>query len=267
MNIPQNYKAINKDAWNKRTDVHVSSSFYDVEGFFNGASSLQTTESALLGDIHGKSVLHLQCHFGMDTLSMARMGASVTGVDLSDKAIEKAEELNRTLGLNARFICCDLYDLEQNLDEQFDVVFTTYGTIGWLPDLEKWGAIIQRFLKPGGKFVFAEFHPVMWMFDNQLEKIEYSYFNREAIVEDSTGTYTDRNAQIEYTEISWNHSLDEVFSALLHHGISIEQFREYDFSHYNCFSNLKQIAPDKYQHSDVGGKIPMMYSIVGRKCN
>jgi 2-polyprenyl-3-methyl-5-hydroxy-6-metoxy-1,4-benzoquinol methylase len=266
MNIPQNYKAINKDAWNKRTDVHVASSFYDLTGFLKGDSSLQATESGLLGDLQGKSVLHLQCHFGMDSLSMARMGAHVTGVDLSDKAIEKARELNGTLGLDARFVCCDLYDLDQYLDEQFDIVFTTYGTIGWLPDLEKWGALIQRFLKPAGTFVFVEFHPVMWMFDNQLAKIEYSYFNREAIVEESTGTYTDRNAPIEYTEVSWNHSLDEVFSALLQHGISIEQFREYDFSHYNCFSNLQQTAPNQYRHLHLGGKIPMMYSIVGKKC-
>lgn len=265
MNIPQNYKAINKDAWNKRTGVHVASSFYDLEGFLKGAGSLQATETALLGDIKGKSVLHLQCHFGMDTLSMARMGAHVTGVDLSDKAIEKANELNQALGLDARFICCDLYDLDKNLDEQFDIVFTTYGTIGWLPDLEKWGGVIQRFLKPGGKFVFVEFHPVMWMFDNQLEKIEYSYFNKEAIVENSTGTYTDRNAAIEYTEVSWNHSLAEVFSALLNNGIRIEQFREYDFSHYNCFSNLHQTDPGQYRHIHHGDKIPMMYAIVGMK--
>jgi len=265
MNIPQDYKDINKDAWNKRTDVHVTSSFYDLDGFLKGASSLQATELNLLCDIKGKSVLHLQCHFGMDSLSMARMGAAVTGVDLSDKAIAKATELNETLGLDAKFICCDLYDLDKNLNETFDIVFTTYGTIGWLPDLEKWANLIQHFLKPDGKLVFVEFHPVVWMFDNKFEKVDYSYFNKATIIDSSTGTYTDRNAAIEYTEISWNHSLDEVFSALLHHGIRIEQFKEYDFSHYNCFSDLKQTAPGQYQHINLAGKIPMMYSIVGRK--
>lgn len=265
MNIPENYKAINKDAWNKRTDVHVTSSFYDLEAFLKGANSLHTTELALLGDIQGKSVLHLQCHFGMDSLSMARMGAFVTGVDLSDKAIEKARELNEISGLDARFICCDLYDLDKNMEGTFDIVFTTYGTIGWLPDLDKWAAIIDKFLKPGGKLVFVEFHPVVWMLDNKLEKIEYSYFNKEAIVEESTGTYTDRNAPIAYTEVSWNHSLEEVISALLRHNIAIGQFREYDFSHYNCFSNLKEIAPNKYKHQILEDKIPMMYSIVGKK--
>ncbi|MCC7297291.1 MAG: class I SAM-dependent methyltransferase, partial [Bacteroidia bacterium] len=151
-----NYLETNRDSWNKRTEIHYSSAFYDLEGFIAGKSSLQDIELQLLGDIQNKSVLHLQCHFGQDTLSLARMGAEVTGVDFSDAAIKKATELAEIVQQKARFICADIYNLPAHLNEHFDIVFTSYGTIGWLPDLEKWAKIVSHFLKPGGSFVFAE---------------------------------------------------------------------------------------------------------------
>lgn len=265
MNIPEDYIRHNKDTWDKRTAVHVTSEFYNVEGFLQGDSSLNETELSLLGDIKGKSILHLQCHFGMDSLSMARMGAKVTGMDLSGSAIAKAQELNATLGLDAQFICCDVYDLPQHLDQQFDIIFTSYGVIGWLPDLQRWGKIIHTFLKPGGRFILAEFHPVVWMFDNEFTRIQYSYFNTEAIVEDSTGTYTDRSAAIAYKEISWNHSLDEVFGGLLQNGLTLTGFREYDFSHYNCFAHMQQTGERRYIIEPLGHKAPLMYSLTAVK--
>lgn len=265
MNIPQHYTETNKDAWNKRTAIHIDSSFYDVPGFKEGKSSLNETELRLLGDVCGKSILHLQCHFGLDSLSLARMGATVTGMDLSDKAIDKARELNDVLGLDATFVCCDIYELPQQLQGQFDIIFTSYGVIGWLPDLQRWGKIIDHFLKPGGQFVMAEFHPVMWMFNHDFTGIQYSYFNREAIVDDTTGTYTDRQAPITYQEISWNHSLEEVFSALLQHNMMITGFREYDFSHYNCFADMQETTPHTYQIRTHAGLLPVMYSVTAIK--
>jgi SAM-dependent methyltransferase len=172
-----NYIEINRRSWNNRTDTHLASAFYDVPGFLKGNSSLKDIELHLLGDVTGKSILHLQCHFGQDTLSLSRLGATVTGVDLSDKAIENAERLAKETGLPADFICCDIYDLPNYLDTTFDIVFTSYGTIGWLPDLDKWANIIARYLKPDGRFIFVEFHPVVWMFDNDFEKVAYNYFN------------------------------------------------------------------------------------------
>src|SRR5688572_1276513 len=111
MSSEQDYLAVNRNSWNKRTDFHFNSEFYDVEGFLKGKSSLNDIELQLLGDVKGKSILHLQCHFGQDSISLNRLGASVTGVDLSDKAIERAGELAKKAGSDARFICCDLYDL------------------------------------------------------------------------------------------------------------------------------------------------------------
>ena len=125
------YLSANKASWNTRTEVHFDSEFYDNDGFVKGNTSLNTIELDLLGDVTGKSILHLQCHFGQDTLSLNRMGAQVTGVDLSDKAIEKANELKEKTGTEAEFICCDVYSLPDHLEKRFDYVYTSYGTIGW----------------------------------------------------------------------------------------------------------------------------------------
>ena len=182
-----NYIEINKKTWNEKTEVHVNSDFYDNENFMNGKSSLNTIELELLGDISGKKTLHLQCHFGQDTLSMARMGAIATGVDLSNKAIQTATELNNQLQLNAQFVCSDIYDLPNHLTGEFDIVFTSYGTIGWLPDLDKWAKVITHFLKPNGKFIIADFHPVVWMYDNDFKEVFYSYFNIEPIMKKKPG--------------------------------------------------------------------------------
>src|SRR5687767_3921500 len=135
MDKSQNYIEINRALWNERTRHHVSSAFYDMEGFMAGNTSLKEIELPLLGDVKGKSVLHLQCHFGQDSLSLSRMGAKVTGIDLSEAAIEKAREINKDLGLDAEFIVSDVYETPSKLNKQFDIVFTTYGTIGWLPDM------------------------------------------------------------------------------------------------------------------------------------
>ncbi|PSK92043.1 class I SAM-dependent methyltransferase [Taibaiella chishuiensis] len=262
MQIPEDYLEKNKACWNKRTSVHIGSDFYNVKGFLEGTTSLNDTELELLGDIKGKSILHLQCHFGQDSLSLARMGAKVTGADLSDDAIAKARELNEQLQLDATFVCCDLYSLPQHLQGQFDIVFTSYGTIGWLPDLQRWGQVVRHFLKPGGRFVMVDFHPVVWMFNSDFTGIAYNYFNTEAIIEQSQGTYTDREAPIAYEEIGWNHSLEELFSGLLKNGLRISDFREYDYSHYNCFAHMEQIADRKYHIAPMGNKLPLMYAIV-----
>jgi 2-polyprenyl-3-methyl-5-hydroxy-6-metoxy-1,4-benzoquinol methylase len=255
------YFEANKEAWNKRTGVHKDSSFYDVESFKAGMTSLQKIELEEVGDVNGKSLLHLQCHFGMDTLSWARLGATVTGIDLSDEAIGYAKSLSGELNLNADFICCNVYDLPENLDKKFDIVFTSYGVVGWLPDLDKWAGVIAHFLKPGGTFYLAEFHPVVWMFDDEFKDIKYCYHNAETIVEKQTGTYADRYAQIEYEEFSWNHSLSEVINALISKGLQIQFLNEFPYSSYNCFANTIQGEDGNYRIKGLEGKIPMMYSI------
>jgi SAM-dependent methyltransferase len=265
MNTENNYIEINKKSWNNKVETHLKSSFYDLEGFVNGNSSLNDIELNLLGDIQGKRILHLQCHFGQDTISLERLGAVVTGVDLSDKAIESAREIAKNTNSEAQFICCDLYDLPNHLHEKFDIIFTSYGTIGWLPDLEKWAKIIAEYLKPNGEFVFVEFHPVVWMFDDNFENIAYRYFNSGAILETETGTYADENANISQDNIVWNHSLSEVINSLIINGLEINSMQELDYSPYNCFNNTIEFEPKKFRIKHLEDKIPMVFSIKATK--
>ncbi|VAX23446.1 Methyltransferase type 12 [hydrothermal vent metagenome] len=260
-----NYIEINRRSWNDRTDLHFHSNFYDVDGFLKGISSLNEIEIKLLGNIKGKSILHLQCHFGQDTISLGRLGAKAIGVDFSDKAIEKAQELAEKIGSDAEFICCDIYDLPKHLNKEFDIVFTSYGTIGWLPDLEKWAKIISRFLKPRGKFIFAEFHPFVWMFDDNFENIKYNYFNTGAIVETESGTYADKDAEIVQKCICWNHSISEVVNSLIKNGLEIRDLNEFDYSPYNCFNKTIEFETTKYRIEHLSNKIPMVYTIKATK--
>jgi len=263
----KNYIEINKQSWNKKTDIHLKSDFYDLDGFLSGNTSLNEIELKLLGDVNGKSILHLQCHFGQDTISLGRLGAKVTGVDLSDNAINKANSLSVKTSIKADFICCDIYDLPQHLDKQFDLVFTSYGTIGWLPDLEKWAEIISNYLKPNGKLVFVEFHPVVWMFDDNFDKIGYNYFNTGPIVETESGTYADRDAPISQEYIMWNHGISEVLNSLVKKGLEINSFDEFDYSPYNCFKETVEFESKKYRIKHLDNKIPMVYAIVATKKN
>jgi ubiquinone/menaquinone biosynthesis C-methylase UbiE len=263
--IYQSYFEENKKSWNKRTAVHKDSAFYDLASFKNGRSSLNRIELEELGDVKGKTLLHLQCHFGMDTMSWAREGATCVGVDLSDEAVKLAKEINDELELQTEFICCNVYDLKQHLDKKFDIVFTSYGTIGWLPDLDAWAEIVSHFLKPGGTFYIADFHPVLWMMDENFEQIKYNYFNTETITEEISGTYTDRSAPIKSTEHGWNHPFAEIFNALIKQDLRIEQFNEFPYSPYNCFNNLEKGDDDMWRIKGMQEKMPMMYSIKATK--
>ncbi|WP_276391273.1 class I SAM-dependent methyltransferase [Eudoraea chungangensis] len=265
MKEEEDYININRTSWNLKTEAHYQSEFYDMEGFLNGNSSLNTLDLEILGSLAGKSVLHLQCHFGQDTISLERLGASVTGVDLSEVAIAKAKALAASLNSKAKFIQCDLYDLPRHLNLEFDIVFTSYGTIGWLPDLHKWAQIINSFLKPKGRLILIEFHPVVWMFNDSFDKLAYSYFNRGPIKETEKGTYADREAEITLDYIMWNHNLGEVFSSVLANNMDIESFSEYDYSPYNIFDNMVEIEKKKYVISSLEEKLPMVYSLTARK--
>ena len=277
-NLDQYFEA-NKDLWNQRTTVHKDSAFYDLAGFKAGANVLTAIELNEIGDVKGRSLLHLQCHFGMDTMSFSRMGAKCTGVDLSDDAIKLAKEINEELKLDAKFICCNVYDLlfeNQRASkapplegigeaEQFDIVFTSYGTIGWLPDLDRWATVIAERLKPGGFFYMAEFHPVVWMFDDDFTHIKYHYDNKEVIVMEDQPTYTGDKNGIVGKEYSWNHSISEVLNALINAGLKIEFFNEHTFSPYSNFKNSVETETGKWHIKGMEGKIPMVYSLRARK--
>lgn len=260
------YFELNKKMWNQRAEIHVDTEFYDMDGFRDGKTSLNKIELDLLGDLQGKDLLHLQCHFGQDTLSFARMGANVTGLDLSDKAIETAKNLSKDLNIPAEFICANVFDADKATDKKFDIVFTSYGAIGWLPELNTWAKNIHALLKPGGKFLIVEFHPVVWMFDDKFTNVEYGYFNSGVFLEEFEGTYADKENKTIQKSACWNHSISDIQTSLLEQGLKITGFKEYDYSPYNIFTD-----PVKTEHgwqiNKLKNKLPMVFSLEAQKEN
>lgn len=263
---PSDYLDINRENWDRRAKEHVHSEFYNQQAFLAGKNSLNQIELNLLESVQQKSVLHLQCHFGQDTLSLARLGAAaVCGVDLSPEAIRIARETAQQLQLPAEFICCDLYSLPELHQNQYDIVFSSYGTIGWLPDINRWAEVVHRFLKPGGVFVFAEFHPAMWMFDNELSEVQYSYFNSSCIDETEAATYTGQSAEKPFRSITWNHALAEVIQALINRGLHLEIMQEFDYSPYRISDLMEEFSPGRYRYTHLANKLPLVYALRMRK--
>lgn len=256
----------NRETWNNKVAVHAGSDFYDLDSFKKGRSSLNRFELNALPDVDGVSMLHLQCHFGQDTLSWSRMGAKCTGVDISDKAIELAKQLNDELQLDAEFVCCNVLDTAEHVSGDFDLVFTSYGVIGWLPDLKPWAEMIATKLKPGGTFYMVEFHPIIWMFD-YLEtppSLRYGYQQKEAIYEEYEGTYADEGSkQVVSKEYGWNHGLGEVVTALISAGLTIDYLHEHMKSPYAVFQGLVKDDLGMYELAD--GLYPLIFEIKATK--
>lgn len=259
------YIATNQALWDSRVPHHYTSDFYDVPGFLAGASSLTEIEQPLLGDLTGRHVLHLQCHFGMDTLSLARMGASVTGLDFSEAAIAKATDLAERTGLNAHFIQANVYDAADLISDKADIVFTTFGVLGWLPDLERWAQVVANCLKPGGELILAEFHPVIWMYDNDFIRPTYSYFKSDPIIEEEQGTYADTGAPLSLPSVGWNHSIGEVYNALKTAGMEVTHFNEYDFAPYPALKDSVPAGKSRWHIKGFEGIFPMVYSLKATK--
>lgn len=253
------YLAINKRTWDQRAKIHLTSEFYDVQAFLDGQSSLNTIEVTELGDVVNKSLLHLQCHFGLDTLSWARLGAKVTGVDLSSTAIEQAQELAAKAHLDVEFVCEDVYQFGDNNNKQYDIVFTSYGVLCWLPDIEKWAQTVSNSLKPGGTFYIAEFHPFYDVFSG------YPYFHNKAPDVEQEETYSENSQGETSTIMTWAHPLSAVINALINVGIQIQQLNEYPYSPYNCFDNMTEDELGQFYIQHKGKNIPLVYTIKGIK--
>lgn len=264
----QQFFEINKKLWDQKTDVHVKSAFYDNESFMKGRNSLDNIVMENIGDVKGKRILHLQCHFGQDSISLARLGADVTAIDLSPKSIDFAKKMNEELGTSVTFICCNVYDVLEHVEGTFDMVFSTFGTICWLPDLKEWASIISNKLKPNGKLYLVEFHPTLYMFDFKTAKIKYDYFNnpqKEATMETETGTYTDFNEDMVAEEAFWSHSFEEIFMSLLGQNLQLSLFKEFDYSPYPCFENMKENDKGQHVFGPFDTTIPHVFSVQFQK--
>lgn len=253
------YLEMNRAGWDRRTIAHFESRFYDVDGFLTGRTSLREIERAELTDVAGKRLLHLQCHFGLDTLSWARQGAICTGVDISPVAIRKARELAVRAGLDAEFVCSDVYGFRRRSPQPWEIVFTSYGAVCWLPDLRPWAEIVATNLVPGGTFYMVEFHPIHDLLAG------FSYFTRTEPDVAEEGSYTENGADVVARFAIWAHPLSGVINALIAAGIRIERVNEFAFSPYNCFEGLVEREPGRFCLSHRGQDVPMVYSVTGRK--
>ncbi len=262
---PPKYLQLNKDLWDQWAELHVDSSFYDQASFEQKLDSLQSIEKALLGPLAGKKVLHLQCHFGQDSLSLAAMGAEVTAVDFSSSAIAIAQKINDKLGMQVHFIQANVLELDQHLDEQYDLVFASYGVLGWHPDLHPWYEQAAKRLNPNGRLVVVEFHPFIWMLDDAHQHdIVFPYFNRMIFDEIRDNSYaTAPGAHNELQCISWNHSIADSMQALLEANLKITDFQEYDYSPYDIFVESISCSGG-YQNKSLPGLIPLVFSLVAQ---
>ncbi|HTS79017.1 MAG TPA: class I SAM-dependent methyltransferase [Myxococcaceae bacterium] len=258
--------ALNRASWNARTPVHLGSRFYRLDAFKAGQTSLRPIELEQVGDVRGRSLLHLQCHFGQDTLSWARLGARVTGLDLSDVAIASARALAAELAIPARFVEGNVYDAPALLGgERFDLVFSSYGVVGWLPRLQPWARAIAACLAPGGAFHLIEFHPVVWIWDDACEHVAHPYdAPDDPIVSEQTGTYADPSAPLCLRDVGFNHGLGSVVSALLGEGLVLERLTELDWSPYDIFPDTEEFAPGRFRMRRFGRKLPLVYGLVAR---
>lgn len=258
------YTETNRSLWDGWTGIHAEAAFYDVEGFKRGASSLKSVELEEVGAVEGRTLLHLQCHFGLDTLSWARRGATVTGVDFSERAIALARDLSHQLDIPARFVCSDV--LELDLGERFDVVFTSYGAICWLGDLARWARAIADHLAPGGAFHMVEFHPLATALDDDGRTLRFPYARSgDPDRHEERGSYAEPDAPFSHASYQWYHGIGDVVSALLAAGLRIEQLREHPFSSYGCFPFLERVGPDRWEIRDGPRDVPLMFSLQARR--
>ena len=260
--------AVNRQNWNERVPVHAASEFYDVERFKAGAISLNDIERQEVGPVAGKSLLHLQCHFGMDTMSWSRLGAHATGVDFSDTAIALARELNDALGLDTRFICSNVYDLTGVLDEQFDVVYTASGVLVWLPDLTAWAAVVARLLKPGGIFYLFEGHPLCNIFADDDDQDDDELRVRNPYFPDSAGTLFGGNGYsyagnelIPSPSYEWRHSMAEIVTALLDAGLRLQFLHEFPLSNYRALPGMVRCRDGWWRLPRNNDSIPQIFSL------
>ncbi len=267
-NLPAMSNALdnNRALWESWTALHPDSDFYDNAAFKAGKSSLMAPELELLGDVSGQRMQHLQCHFGQDSLSLARMGASVTGIDLSETAISIARNMASELNLDAQFIASPIHEAQPKVEQSaYDKVFTSYGVIGWLSELESWAQLIAHALKPGGRFVMVEFHPMFYMLDDDFLHLKYTYFHN-CVVETATHSYTGELMPEPRQYHYYQHPVSVVLHSLLDAGLMLEFIAERDWLPYNCFGHLEHIGEGRWRSTSPAGKLmPHLLELVFHK--
>jgi SAM-dependent methyltransferase len=262
--------AANRRNWDERVGVHVASRFYDVDGWLRARPGPRPRELEALGDVSGMDLVHLQCHFGLDTLAWARVGARVTGLDFSSEAVATASDLARRADLSDRseFVCADVLDAHNALGQRtFDVVYVSLGALCWLPSVDRWAFQVAALLRPGGRLYLHDGHPLAWALGDQSLAVEHGYFETDApFVDDSDETYTDATRPLaNRRSYEWNHGLAETVTALLDHGLRIDRLEEHDWHVHQRFPWLVEeraghwVAPPEFP------QVPLTFTVVATR--
>ena len=257
----------NRAFWDERAARHGQDATYDVRGFLAGDTPLRDIELALLPDVNGLDLLHLQCHFGLDTLAWARRGARVTGVDFSPVAVERARALATEAGLAATFLQADTQRLPSTLDGRFDLVYASYGVLVWIGDLAAWMSGAARALRPGGRLVLVELHPANLMFDTvDPIVLDFPYGSGEALRFDSPGSYADPAMETTANEsVQYPHSLGEVVTAAVDAGLVIRELREYLDVDRDDRGMLVRGEDGRFRLPLGDGFLPVIYSLIAAR--
>ena len=261
------YLEANRAGWDELVPIHEKAvAYYDAEGFKFTKMSLHSIELEELGDVSGKSLLHLGCHFGQDTLSWATLGAKATGVDFSDKAIGRARYLSRELEIEADFVLSDIYGLPEILDEEYDIVFMSYGVLPSLPDVRQWARVISHFLRPEGIFYMAEFHPFSYIHYRGDDAVDWrvgsSYFHTvEPRKIEPSRDYADASAKTSSPTYRWTHSLGDILNSLVSAGLRIEFLNEFPYTIWRQFPFLEEDSDGWWRPKAGKDLIPLLYSI------
>jgi SAM-dependent methyltransferase len=266
------YREANRANWDARVPIHYPSEGYGVERFIADPEHLSYVvryDRHKLGDVAGKTLLHLQCHIGTDTISWARLGATVTGTDLSGRSIEAARRLSEESGTPARFEVAELYDTPDVVEGNFDVVYTGVGAICWIPRIKEWAEVVSHFLAPGGTFYMREGHPMMWAMDWLEEeelKATVAYFETEEPEgEEETETYAGVGVVESPLNFGWNHGIGETLDALIRAGLRIDRVEEYDECEWQGLPMMIQEDDGRWRLPDRRERLPLMWSVLATK--
>jgi SAM-dependent methyltransferase len=259
--------AANRENWNDRTAIHLRSHFYDVEGWLRAAPGPDPRERDALGDVTGLRLVHLQCHFGLDTLAWARAGARVTGLDFSPSAIAAARDIAQRAGLadRADFVCANVYDALDALGRTtFDIVYISLGALCWLPSVDRWAEQAAGLVAPGGRLYLHDGHPLAWAFADDSLTVQHTYFEQpEPFVADDEHTYTDGENTIEHARTyEWNHSIGETITALIRHGLRLEWIVEHDWTVWPRFPWLEQHREGEWTNPPGMPRVPLSFSLL-----
>ncbi|MEM9200438.1 MAG: class I SAM-dependent methyltransferase [Actinomycetota bacterium] len=268
------YRAANLANWNERVIGHTAPDGYDIAGLIADPDRITDVvrfDQDVFGDVTGKNLLHSQCHIATDTLSWARLGATVTGLDFSPDALASARDTAAKMGIDATFVETELYDAPNHIDHEFDCVYTSVGAINWLPDIAEWGRVMAGFVKPGGQFYIRDGHPALYSLDDERDDrdlvITHPYFHDGQPLRWEDATSYAGSATIENDVMyEWIHPISSIVMALINAGLVVDELRELDHLDWPFFSFMESVDGERYVLPEAQRRlVPLQFSILAHK--